>query len=264
MAASRVPNGSTSRRKFVLAALASLTAPIAASGQAGAPAASGDPPPEVILERADLIRFPKESFEVLVAVTSFADGKQVDARAYRVLSRGNENTIVQVLEPAADRGQAMLMRGRDLWIFMPAVSQPVRLSLAQRLTGQVANGDLARANFSGDYEPSILRTETVDGQEHYVLELVALDRGVTYSRVLYWVRKSNFHPYKAEFYALSGRLLKTCRYDGFKPLAGRPRPTRLVMQDALRQGEESILEYSEMKLRDLPARMFTKDYLQRL
>ena len=47
-------------------------------------------------------------------------------------------------------------------------------------------------------------------------------------------------------------------------MLGKPRPTRLVMEDALRKGEESVLEYSAMKLRDLPDRMFTKDYLQRL
>jgi len=217
-----------------------------------------------ILDKADRIRFPLESFEVDVAVTSLSDGKQTDSRLYKVLSRGNDNTIVQVLEPASERGQAMLMRGRDLWIFMPSVSQPVRLSLSQRLTGQVANGDIARANFSGDYTPRLLRTEAVDGDEHYVLELAAVDRGVTYSRVLYWVRKSNFHPHKAEFYSLSGRLLKTCRYEEFKTLAGRVRPTRLVLRDALRAGDESVMEYSAMKLRDLPARMFSKDYLQRL
>ena len=57
-------------------------------------------------------------------------------------------SIIMVTEPASDRGQILLLKGHDLWIFLPAVSQPVRLSLAQRLTGQVANGDLARANFS--------------------------------------------------------------------------------------------------------------------
>jgi len=228
------------------------------------------PPPEEesiarsILEKADQIRFPAQSFEVEVSVTSFADGKQADARRYKVLSKGNDNTIVQVLEPASDLGQALLMRGRDLWIFLPSVSQPVRLSLAQRLTGQVANGDLARANFSGDYAPRLLKTELVDGEQTHALELTAVDRSVTYARVLYWVRQANSYPHKAEFYSLSGRLLKTCRYEAFKPLGGRPRPTRLVMQDALRKGEESILEYSEMKLRDLPDRMFTKDYLRRL
>ena len=47
-------------------------------------------------------------------------------------------------------------------------------------------------------------------------------------------------------------------------MLGTMRPTRLVMEDALRKGEESVLEYSEMKLRDLPDRVFTKDYLNRL
>jgi outer membrane lipoprotein-sorting protein len=255
---------STDRRRIIAVLLGAVAlAPRVIQAQAPADADS-DALAAQILEKAERIRFPSESFEVEVAVTSFSEGKQTDARLFKVLSRGNDNTIVQVLEPASERGQAMLLRGRDLWIFIPTVSQPVRLSLSQRLTGQVANGDIARANFLGDYTPSVLRTELVDGEDYHVLELKAVDRGVTYHRVLYWVRKSNFYPYKAEFYSVSGRVLKTCRYEQFKPLGGRVRPTRLVLRDALREGEESVLDYSSLKLRDLPARMFTKDYLQRL
>ena len=47
-------------------------------------------------------------------------------------------------------------------------------------------------------------------------------------------------------------------------LAGQVRPTRLVMEDALKQGEVSILTYDGMALRDLPERMFTREYLRRL
>ena len=97
----------------------------------------------------------------------------------------------------------------------------------------------------------------------HVLELTAVDRSVTYHRVLYWVRQSNNWPQKAEFYSLSDRLLKTCIYEDFRQLGGRARPTRLVMQDALRSDEESVLEYADMRLRDLPDKMFTKDYLKR-
>ena len=96
------------------------------------------------------------------------------------------------------------------------------------------------------------------------LELTAVDRGVTYHRVLYWVRASGYRPHKAEFYSLSDRLLKTARYEKFERMAGRQRPTRLTMHDALREGEESVLEYSDMRLRDLPDKIFTKDYLKRL
>ncbi|HZP88366.1 MAG TPA: outer membrane lipoprotein-sorting protein [Burkholderiales bacterium] len=217
-----------------------------------------------IVEKADQVRFPTGGFEVAVAITTTSPGGTPEARKYKVLSKGNENTVVMVTEPAADRGQIMLMKGRDLWVFLPNVSQPVRMPLAQRLTGQVANGDLARANFSGDYVPKLLRTEKIDGESMYVLELTAVDRGVTYHRVLYWVRQANFSPYKAEFYSVSDRLLKSCQYEGYRQIAGRSRPSKLVMQDALRKGEESVLEYADMKARDIPDKIFTKDYLKRL
>ena len=219
---------------------------------------------EEILRHSDAIRFPQTSFETNVTITTrTAEGKD-ETFKYRVLSRGNDKTLVITTAPPTDRGQIMLMSGRDLWVYMPTISQPIRLPLAQRLTGQVANGDLARANFTGDYKPTILRTETIKKQNYYVLELTAVDRSVTYHRVIYWVNRSNSRPYKAEFYTLSGRLMKTCLYEDFAPMAGEPRPTRLVMSDALHSGEQSVLEYSDLQLRDIPDKYFTKDYLKKL
>jgi outer membrane lipoprotein-sorting protein len=217
-----------------------------------------------ILEKADEIRFPRSGFQVDIAVNTTQEGQETERRTYRVLSKGNANTLVMVTEPASERGQIILMKDSDLWIFLPDVSQPVRLSLSQRLTGQVANGDLARANFSGDYTPKLLRTEEIEGQTYHVLELTAATRGVTYHRVLYWVNQASGRPYKAEFYSLSNRLLKTARYENYKQMLGAVRPTRLVFQDALRKGEQSILDYYDMKPRDLPDRVFTKEYLRRL
>jgi outer membrane lipoprotein-sorting protein len=251
-----------SRRRALRTLGAAVVLPALARAETAA--SEDDPEARAIVEKADQIRFPSESFEVDVDITNLTDGQVTDRRKYRVLSKGNENTIIQVTEPASDRGQIMLMRGRDLWVYLPNVSQPVRLSLSQRLTGQVANGDLARANFAGDYRPRMLRLERVDNVDCRVLELTAAERGVTYARVLYWVQQSNSHPLKAEFYSVSERLLKSCRYESFRSLGGRVRPTRLVLQDALKKGDESILEYSELKLRELPDRMFTKEYLRRL
>lgn len=219
---------------------------------------------QAIVEKADQIRFPAEGFQVDVTIATTLADKSQDLRKYRVLSKGNENSVVMVTEPASERGQIMLMKGRDLWVFMPDVSQPIRLSLAQRLTGQVANGDLARANFAGDYTPRIVGSETVGNEHYHVLELKAVDRGVTYQRVMYWVNKKNSWPLKAEFYSLSNRLLKRCSYEGYQMMVGKLRPTRLVMDDALKAGEQSVLEYQGMKLRDLPDKIFTKDYLKKL
>jgi len=223
-----------------------------------------DPVAREIVEKADLVRFPSEGFQVDIDITSSQPGQESELRKYRVLSKGNSNTVVMVTEPASERGQIILMKGRDLWVFMPDVSQPIRISLSQRLTGQVANGDLARANFAADYNPKLLRTETIDKDTYNVLELIAVDRSVTYQKVVYWVRQKDNWPFKAEFYSLSNRLLKVCKYENFKTMEGRLRPTRLVMDDALKAGNQSVLEYNSMKLRDLPDKVFTKDYLKKL
>lgn len=98
---------------------------------------------------------------------------------------------------------------------------------------------ISRANFYGDYAPRVLPTDTIDSESYYVLELNAIDRSITYHRVLYWVKQASFRPYKAEFYSLSDRHLKTARYENFKQLGGVVRPTRLVLQHALRETAES-------------------------
>ncbi|MDR2187359.1 MAG: outer membrane lipoprotein-sorting protein [Azonexus sp.] len=244
-----------------------LLAGLAASGvmaEEAAPAAADATLARSIVEKADQVRFPAEGFQVDVSIVTTRAEAETESRQFRVLSKGNENTVVMVTEPASERGQIILMKGRDLWVFLPEVSQPVRISLSQRLTGQVANGDLARANFAGDYNPKVLRSESIDGESYAVLELTAVDRSVTYQKVIYWVNEKNFRPFKAEFYSLSGRLLKKASYEDFKTLAGQIRPTRMVMEDTLRGGEKSVLEYGEMKMRDLPDRIFTKEYLKKL
>ena len=247
-----------------VALMLSALATIGVHAQEAVIPADDDAKARRIVEEADRIRFPAEGFQVDVAIVTTAKDRDPEERRYRVLSKGNDNTVVMITEPASERGQILLMKERDLWVFLPNVSQPVRLSLSQRLTGQVANGDLARANFAGDYNPRLLRTETIDGEKYDVLELTAAERGITYQRVLYWVRESTRAPYKAEFYSVSNRLLKTCTYGKFEKVLGKLRPTRLVMEDALHGGERSVLDYSGMKLRDLPDKVFTKDYLKKL
>ena len=226
--------------------------------------AAAQPSADEILRRADEIRFPQQGFEVAVRIRSSENGGAIEDRFYKVLSKGNENSLVLTVEPAADRGQMLLMKARDLWFYLPRVSQPVRLSLAQRLTGQVANGDLARANFAGDYIPELAGSVNIAGEAMYLLDLKAVDRKVTYQRVRYWVRQRDFRPYQAQFYSLSDRLLKTCHYGEFRDLGGQIRPTRLIMVDALNKGSVSTLDYSALKLRDLPDQIFTKEYLRRL
>jgi outer membrane lipoprotein-sorting protein len=219
---------------------------------------------EEIVKKVDEVRNPELDYETDVKIVSYKPNRPDHASRYTVFIKGKDKTIVKTTEPEIERGQALLMRENDFWAFFPEVSKPVRISLQQRLNGDVANGDIARTNFSGDYSSTINRKETISGKEFYVLELVSLKDSTTYGKVVLWVMAENFWPVKAEFYAISGRFLKTCSYENYKTMAGKLRPSKLVLKDAVVKGQYSTIEYSDMTLMEIPEKNFTKEYLNKL
>ena len=153
------------------------------------------------------------------------------------------------------------MVDRDLWVFLSEVAKPLRISLQQRLLGDVSNGDLARANFVGDYKPFLSETHAA----FFVLILKAKTEDVTYGSIKLWVDRQSFRPIKAAFYASSGRILKVGSYENFKPMKDGIHPTRVVFTDAILKGQVSTIDYGDITPRDdLVDKIFTKDYLKKL
>jgi hypothetical protein len=128
-----------------------------------------------------------------------------------------------------------LSEGAGLRGFMPNPSRPVRLPLSRRLTGQVANGDLARANFFGDDSASRVTEEEVDVQQRAQRELTTARQVATCQRVILATRR----PVAGECYPVSGRLMKAVPHGELEDLGGVLRAARLVLVDSLREGEQS-------------------------
>ena len=215
-----------------------------------------------ILARTDEIRFPSGDSSVQATVTSKKPGRSVEDKAvYEVWIKGRDRTLIKTLSPATDRGTSILMVDKDLWVYLPDVSKPLRISLQQRLLGDVSNGDLARANFVGDYKPTLVESH----RTFYVLLLKARSEDVTYGSIKLWIDRPSYRPLKAAFYAASGRILKVGSYEDFKPMAGGIHPSRVVFTDALVKGQKSTIHYSDIAPRnDLADKYFTKDYLKKL
>ena len=90
-----------------------------ADGAAGATEAArpatdtDDSAVRAIVQKADEARLPRDPFQVDVVVNTVTGGQAQEPRRYRVLSRGNENTIILTIDPATERGQNLLMKGRS-------------------------------------------------------------------------------------------------------------------------------------------------------
>jgi outer membrane lipoprotein-sorting protein len=217
-----------------------------------------------ILEKVDRVRTPSGSFVMQVTITTQHPGKADQVNVYDIYAQDTTKTLVRFVSPPAERGKALLMVEHELWIFIPNIGKPLRVSLAQRLVGDVANGDVARLNFAGDYDATVDGTEVVNGAERLILTLTAKTRGLTYGKVRLWVAKDTYHPLQAEFFALSGALLKVGRYENYAVISGQLRPTLLVLVDKMRTGMVSTLEYREIKPQEIPPQFFNKNYLKDL
>jgi len=216
----------------------------------GAPSEDG----AALLARADQYRSGFDSFVSRVRLTNYEGERVLDEADYEV-SIKDGNSFVRFLS-ARSKGQALVMRGDDMWFLLPSVSRPVRITPIQRLMGNVSNGDIARLRYADDYTPQVAGEETVDGQPCVQLDLVARRKGATYQRIRYVVRRADGRPLRAEFFLGSGKAMKTATYDGLRPLAGREILTRLVIQDVTNPQSRSTVEILDLAPRALPDKLF--------
>ncbi|MCM2278617.1 MAG: outer membrane lipoprotein-sorting protein [Oligoflexia bacterium] len=219
--------------------------------------------PDEMVKRADEARMPEGAVTFLVTIKDF-NGSTARESRYRVSSKGSStdnNSLVESIFPDRLKGRKLLMNGNDLWFYLPTVKRPTRISFRERLTGEVANGDISRTNFAGDYAAQLVGKETFNGKPCVKLALTAKHKDVTYSKIDYWLDAKTHFPVKSAFYAVSGKLLKTGEYSGLKPVLGATRSTVLVIKDALQPSRRSVLEFSGFKRVELPDSFFNKESL---
>lgn len=203
--------------------------------------------PEQWVKRADEIRNPGQSFEMKIKVES-ADTTSV----LQVYLKGQDKTLIVTKEPARDRGRNMLMLDRDFHAYVPNLKRSMKLSLAQKMQGQVANGDISRTRWAGDYTVTLEKSEN---GEHQLL-LKAAKENLTYAWIRLWLADKSFRPLRTEYLGLNGKtVLKKAWFEDYKQIAGAVRPTTLRIEDTA--GDRSFIRIQAMAKKDLSDSFFT-------
>ena len=225
------------------------------SSQAGGVQTGSLPDARELLKRSDSYRNGWSSFVLSVKITAYEDGQPDEAHQYRIYQKGADKTYVEFLSPR-EKGRHLLMLGDDMLIYLPDTSRPIRITPLERLTGNAANGDVARTNYADDYSATWLRREKAGAIECDVLELAARRKGSTYRKIHYWLQSDNPRPVKADFFLASGKHIKSATFDKYMTANGRPMLQRMTILDRVRRNSYSVMEYSDYTPRDLPDRMF--------
>lgn len=207
--------------------------------------------PEDLLKRADEIRNPSGDFKMAVEVET-EDG----ISRFEVQVKGKDKSLLLTQFPARDKGRNMLMLGKDFYLYLPNLKRSMRLSLAQKLSGQVANGDIARTRWLGDYSVSLLKSEGLFSW----LKLEAKTSGLTYQNIHLKVETQSGKPIESEYFSVDGKvLLKKAQFLDFKELAGGMRPGLIEIQDV--SGKKSKIKINSMQQITLQDSNFTQGKL---
>ena len=220
-----------------------------------------------ILERADEIRGGGRSVVLEATITAFKSGKKDNQIKIEISSKYKERkTLIKSLYPPRDKGRFMLMIGDDFWIYLSHAKRPFRISPIQRLLGSATYADIARPTYSGDYYVSLLKEKAFKSKECYILELLAKNKKVAYHRVIYWVEKETFRPLRADFFVVSGKLMKTAFFENYKYKEDLKRyiSTELRIIDHFRKDEETLIKYTKIKPQELADKIFSREHLGKL
>ncbi len=189
------------------------------------------------------------------------DGDKKEFIFYTV-KKDRDKMAMLYLAPASDKGRATLRLGDNMWLYIPNVGKPIRITSMQSIVGGVFNNsDIMRLDYSVEYDAVKLD----DSGDSYILDLKAKTRTVSYDSLKMWVIKKNNIVQKVECYAPSGKLIKTLEFKQVKDFGGGiVRPSVIETTSPLYRDYKSVMIYSNIRRKKLLDEVFTLDYLSRL
>lgn len=177
------------------------------------------------------------------------------------LKKGQDKIVSLFLSPASEKGRATLRLGDNMWLYIPNVGRPVRITSLQSVVGGVFNNaDIMRLDYHVEYDVEKIADENTE----YILDLKAKTGAVAYDRLKMWADKKAVVPTKIECYAATGLLIKTLYFKEIKSFEQILRPSVIETDSPLYKGYQSIMAYANVKKRMVADEVFTLEFLPKV
>ncbi len=220
-----------------------------------APSAAGDEALREIIRRVEKQYWSSSSRGVMRMEVSTAHWKR--ALVMEAWSRGDDDFLVRVREPARDRGVATLKTGGGIWNYLPKVDRTIKVPASLMGEGwmgsHLTNDDLVKENrVEEDYDFRLL--EEAPGGDEPVLVIEAVPRpeaAVVWGKIVYRIGKKSLLPLLAVYYDEEGKAAREMRFEDVRNLGGRRLPVRVVVVPLDKPGEATRMVYEELAF-DVP------------
>ncbi len=189
------------------------------------------------------------------------DGKKKEFTLFSV-KKGADKIAAVFLAPASEKGRSTLRLGENMWLYIPNVGKPIRITSLQSVVGGVFNNaDILNLDYAVEYN-----VENVEEKgKEYILHLKAKTKEVAYDRLKMRVDKGKILPTKIECLTEKNLLIKTLYFKDHKDFGGGiVRPSVIETDSPLYKGYLSIMIFAKIRQRTFKDEVFTLTYMPNL
>ncbi|MBN2438994.1 MAG: outer membrane lipoprotein-sorting protein [Deltaproteobacteria bacterium] len=200
-----------------------------------------------------------ESYRKLINIEP--DGRKKEFTLFTV-KKGLDKVASLFIAPASEKGRSTLRLGENMWLFIPNVGKPVRITSLQSVVGGVFNNaDILQLDYAAEY--NVERVEETGGE--YLLFLKAKTKTVAYDRLKIWADRKKVLPTRIECLTEANMLIKTLYFKDVKNFGGGvTRPAVTETDSPLYKGYKSVIILAGVKKRDFKDEVFTLTFMPNL
>jgi hypothetical protein len=203
-----------------------------------------------------------ESYEMYRKIINIEpSGRKMDYTFFSI-KKGLDKVAGLFLAPASEKGRSTLRLGDNMWLYIPNVGKPIRITSLQSVIGGIFNNaDILSLDYSAEY--NVEKVEETGNE--YLLYLKAKTKTVAYDRLKMWVDKDKKIPTKIECLTEASMLIKTLYFKEIKDFGGGiVRPSVIETDSPLYKGYKSIMLFANIKQRDFKDEVFTLTYMPKM
>ena len=200
-----------------------------------------------------------ESYRKLINIEP--NGREKEFVLFTV-KKGKDKIAALFVSPASEKGRSTLRLDENMWLYIPGVGKPVRITSLQSVVGGVFNNsDILRLDYAEEYDV----VEVEDLGDEYLLHLKAKTNSVAYDQLKMWADKEKKLPNKIECLTETSMLIKTIYFKQMKDFGGGiVRPSVIETESPLYKGYKSVMIFANIKAREFKDEVFTLTFLPQL
>ncbi len=206
-----------------------------------------------------------ESYRKLINIEP--DGRKREFVLFTV-KKGADKVAGLFLSPASEKGRSTLRVDENMWLYIPNVGKPVRITSLQSVVGGVFNNsDILRLDYASEYfVEKMEEPNEIEGvSDQYILHLKAKTKTVAYDKLKMWVDKETILPTKIECLTEALMLIKTIHYKKTEDFGDTlVRPSVIETDSPLYKGYKSVMIFAKIKKRAFEDEVFTLTFMPNL